>query len=134
MGNVNSYLQSLVVTNPLRESTLRSVIQALDIPQGSRGLDAGSGSRPCCWLKLSDPEDTSREWTFPPTSYRTLSGSQTNRGYRNGFLFAKGMYLVFPSNMIYSIGLGAWTVLDTLPSIPCQHSRNSRALSNPVAA
>jgi len=43
MGDVNSYLQSLVVTNPLRAPTLRSVIQALNLPQGSRGLDAGCG-------------------------------------------------------------------------------------------
>jgi demethylmenaquinone methyltransferase/2-methoxy-6-polyprenyl-1,4-benzoquinol methylase len=41
--DTDHYLQQLVVTNPLRESTLRSVIQALKLPPGSQGLDAGCG-------------------------------------------------------------------------------------------
>lgn len=38
-----AYIQSLTVTNPLREPTLRAAIQALGLPPGSRGLDAGCG-------------------------------------------------------------------------------------------
>ncbi len=37
------YLQRLVVTHPLRESVVREVIRSLQLPQGSRGLDAGCG-------------------------------------------------------------------------------------------
>jgi ubiquinone/menaquinone biosynthesis C-methylase UbiE len=36
-------LQMLYVSNPLREPVLRSAIQALQFPSGSRGLDAGCG-------------------------------------------------------------------------------------------
>jgi len=43
MTDTNSYIQSLLIANPLRESTLRSVIQALQLPAGSKGLDAGCG-------------------------------------------------------------------------------------------
>lgn len=41
--DTDQYLQLGVVTNPLREPTLRSVIQALKLPPGSQGLDAGCG-------------------------------------------------------------------------------------------
>ena len=37
------YMHSLLVANPLRESTLRAVIETLQLPSGSRGLDAGCG-------------------------------------------------------------------------------------------
>lgn len=37
------YIQRLVESNPLREPLLRSVIHALQLPWGSRGLDAGCG-------------------------------------------------------------------------------------------
>ena len=38
-----SYLQSLIRTDPLRESTVRSIIEALQLPIGSKGLDVGCG-------------------------------------------------------------------------------------------
>ncbi|MEA3282837.1 MAG: class I SAM-dependent methyltransferase [Euryarchaeota archaeon] len=41
--DTDSYLWSLVVTGPLQEPVIRSAIQALDLPPGSRGLDAGCG-------------------------------------------------------------------------------------------
>lgn len=41
--DTDSYLQSLVVTGPLQEPVIRSAIQALDLPPGSRGLDVGCG-------------------------------------------------------------------------------------------
>ncbi len=43
MTGVNLYIQSLVEANPLREPVLRSIIQALQLPPGSHGLDAGCG-------------------------------------------------------------------------------------------
>jgi len=46
MTNTNSYLRKLVVSNPLGEPTYRLVIQTLRLPQGSRGLDAGSVHAP----------------------------------------------------------------------------------------
>ena len=41
--DTDTYMQRLVVSNPLIEPTLRSAIQALQLPVGSRGLDAGCG-------------------------------------------------------------------------------------------
>ncbi len=43
MTDTNTYLQMMVVSNPLMEPTVRPAIQALKIPSGSRGLDAGCG-------------------------------------------------------------------------------------------
>jgi demethylmenaquinone methyltransferase/2-methoxy-6-polyprenyl-1,4-benzoquinol methylase len=39
----NPYIQRLLQANPLREPVLRSAIQALQLPPGSRGLDVGCG-------------------------------------------------------------------------------------------
>jgi ubiquinone/menaquinone biosynthesis C-methylase UbiE len=38
-----SYLQKLIITNPLRESVLREAVQSLQLPLGSKGLDVGCG-------------------------------------------------------------------------------------------
>jgi SAM-dependent methyltransferase len=43
MMETDLYLQRLVDSNPLRESILHTVIQALRFPKGSSGLDAGCG-------------------------------------------------------------------------------------------
>ncbi|MBN2149576.1 MAG: class I SAM-dependent methyltransferase [Anaerolineales bacterium] len=43
MTETESYIQSLIVTNPLIEPTMLAAIQALLLPLGSRGLDAGCG-------------------------------------------------------------------------------------------
>lgn len=43
MADTELYIQRLLDSNPLREPLLRSVIQALQLPHGSRGLDAGCG-------------------------------------------------------------------------------------------
>jgi ubiquinone/menaquinone biosynthesis C-methylase UbiE len=43
VDNKDSYLQSLIVTNPLQESVMHRAIRALNLPQGSRGLDVGCG-------------------------------------------------------------------------------------------
>lgn len=43
MTDTELYIQRLLVTNPLREPFLRSIIQSLGLPPGSRGLDAGCG-------------------------------------------------------------------------------------------
>jgi SAM-dependent methyltransferase len=40
---MDSLVQMAYVSNPLREPVLRSAIQALQFPSGSRGLDAGCG-------------------------------------------------------------------------------------------
>ncbi len=39
----DTYLQGLLTTNPLQEPIFRRAIHALDLPQGSRGLDVGCG-------------------------------------------------------------------------------------------
>jgi ubiquinone/menaquinone biosynthesis C-methylase UbiE len=46
------YIQRLLETNPLRKPLLRSIIQSLPIPQGSRGIDAGCGIGLQCQLLL----------------------------------------------------------------------------------
>jgi demethylmenaquinone methyltransferase/2-methoxy-6-polyprenyl-1,4-benzoquinol methylase len=43
MADATIYIQRALEANPLREPTLRSVIQALQLPAGSQGLDAGCG-------------------------------------------------------------------------------------------
>ena len=43
MTDTDTYIQRLEESNPLREPTLRSAIQALRLPSGSRGLDVGCG-------------------------------------------------------------------------------------------
>lgn len=43
MTTTDLYIQRLLESNPLREPTLREIIQALNLPAGSRGLDAGCG-------------------------------------------------------------------------------------------
>jgi len=43
MPTTQEYLDKLLLSNPLRESVIRSAIQALELPAGSRGLDAGCG-------------------------------------------------------------------------------------------
>ena len=48
--DTDSYIHSLLAANPLRESTLRSVIETLQLPAGSRGLDAGCGIGLQCLL------------------------------------------------------------------------------------
>ena len=48
--DTESYIQSLLMANPLRESTLRAMIKALQLPDGSRGLDAGCGIGLQCLL------------------------------------------------------------------------------------
>lgn len=43
MSSINSYIQKLVETAPLRENVIRAAIKALKLPSGSKGLDAGCG-------------------------------------------------------------------------------------------
>jgi SAM-dependent methyltransferase len=41
--DADSYIQRLIVSNSLREPTLRKMVRSLDLPAGSSGLDAGCG-------------------------------------------------------------------------------------------
>lgn len=43
MTDAKLIIQNLLEANPLREPTLRGIIQALQLPPGSHGLDAGCG-------------------------------------------------------------------------------------------
>jgi demethylmenaquinone methyltransferase/2-methoxy-6-polyprenyl-1,4-benzoquinol methylase len=43
MTDIDAYIQRMAVSNPLMEPTVYSAIQALQLPSGSRGLDAGCG-------------------------------------------------------------------------------------------
>jgi len=48
--DMESYIQSLLVNNPLRESIFHAMIKALQLPKGGRGLDAGCGIGLQCLL------------------------------------------------------------------------------------
>jgi ubiquinone/menaquinone biosynthesis C-methylase UbiE len=52
--DTGSYIQSLLVSNPLREPTIREMVRALRLPQGSRGLDAGCGIGLQCLLLATE--------------------------------------------------------------------------------
>ncbi len=52
MNSTDLYIQRLLASNPLRAPLLRSIIQSLQLPQGSRGLDAGCGIGLQCQLLL----------------------------------------------------------------------------------
>ena len=43
MTETNSIIQNLMQANPLREPTLRAIVESLQLPPGSHGLDAGCG-------------------------------------------------------------------------------------------
>jgi ubiquinone/menaquinone biosynthesis C-methylase UbiE len=43
MTDADTYIHKLAISNPLMEPTIRAAIQALQLPVGSRGLDAGCG-------------------------------------------------------------------------------------------
>ena len=43
MTDADPIVQNLLQANPLREPALRSIIQSLQLPRGSQGLDAGCG-------------------------------------------------------------------------------------------
>ena len=43
MPDTDLIIQNLLEANPLREPTLRSIIESLQLPRGSHGLDAGCG-------------------------------------------------------------------------------------------
>jgi demethylmenaquinone methyltransferase/2-methoxy-6-polyprenyl-1,4-benzoquinol methylase len=45
-----SYIKSLLMSDPLRESILREMVRAIQLPAGSRGLDAGCGIGLQCLL------------------------------------------------------------------------------------
>lgn len=44
MPTTQEYLHRLLLSDPLREPVMRAAIQALQLPTGSRGLDAGCGA------------------------------------------------------------------------------------------
>ncbi len=46
----SKYLEQLLTTFSLRKSALKSAVRALDLPQGSKGLDVGCGSGLQCHL------------------------------------------------------------------------------------
>jgi demethylmenaquinone methyltransferase/2-methoxy-6-polyprenyl-1,4-benzoquinol methylase len=52
MSEADLYIQRLLESNPLRRPLIRTIIQALQLPQGSRGLDAGCGIGLQCQLLL----------------------------------------------------------------------------------
>jgi len=64
MTGIDLYIRRLLEANPLREPVLRSAIQALQLPPGSRGLDVGCGIGLQALLLADEvgPEDISPAW------------------------------------------------------------------------
>ncbi|MFC2032632.1 class I SAM-dependent methyltransferase [Chloroflexota bacterium] len=56
--DTNSYIRSLLISNSLRESTLSEMVRALQLPKGSRGLDAGCGIGLQCLLLAEEVGST----------------------------------------------------------------------------
>jgi ubiquinone/menaquinone biosynthesis C-methylase UbiE len=48
--DINSYIQSLLVSRPLRDPILRNMVRFLQLSEGSRGVDAGCGIGLQCLL------------------------------------------------------------------------------------
>ncbi len=48
--DMNSHIQKLLVTNPIRQSILLQMVRTLRLPRGSQGLDAGCGTGHQCLL------------------------------------------------------------------------------------
>jgi len=49
--DMDTYAHKLYLSDFLREPAIRSAIQALQLPSGSRGLDAGLAAILCCWRR-----------------------------------------------------------------------------------
>jgi SAM-dependent methyltransferase len=56
--DTGSYIQSLLESNPLREATVGEMVRALQLPEGSRGLDAGCGIGLQCLLLAGEVGST----------------------------------------------------------------------------
>jgi len=77
--NTDTYLQSLMATKPLQEPIMRRTIHALNLPQGSRGLDAGSACKPSCSQWQWDPPDMSQVLICPRSFWIVREALQKRR-------------------------------------------------------
>jgi demethylmenaquinone methyltransferase/2-methoxy-6-polyprenyl-1,4-benzoquinol methylase len=120
--DTQSDIQNALVSNPLRESTLRAMIRALQLPKGSRGLDAGCGIGLQCLL-LAEEVGLTGHITGLDVSSEILNHGQEivkEAGLSERISFREGdvANLPFDNNTfdwVWSadcIGYGPW---DTLP-------------------
>ena len=56
--DIESYIHIALVSEPLRESTIRKMVKAIQLPAGSRGLDAGCGIGLQCLLLAEEVGST----------------------------------------------------------------------------
>jgi ubiquinone/menaquinone biosynthesis C-methylase UbiE len=56
--DIESYMHSILVSNALRKPILQKMVRALDLPKGSRGLDAGCGVGLECLLLAEEVGQT----------------------------------------------------------------------------
>ncbi len=87
-----SYIQSLIVSNPLRESTLRTMIKVLQLPEGSHGLDAGCGIGLQCPLFVKEVGLTGHVTGLDVSSEMITHGQEIAReaGLSEQLSFQKG--------------------------------------------
>ena len=120
--DIESYIQSLLVSNPLRESTLRAMIRALQLPKGSRGLDAGWGIGLQCLL-LADEVGLTGHVTGLDVSSEMLDRGREivkEAGLSERISFQEGDVANLPfDNNVFDFGYGAQTVWDMAPGNLC---------------
>jgi ubiquinone/menaquinone biosynthesis C-methylase UbiE len=122
MMDIDSYIQKLMVSNSLREPTLLAMVRALQLPKGSRGLDAGCGVGLQC-LQLAEEVGPSGHVTGLDISAEMLDYGRKivkDAGLSERISFQEGdvVNLPFEDNTfdwVWSadcVGYGPW---DTIP-------------------
>jgi demethylmenaquinone methyltransferase/2-methoxy-6-polyprenyl-1,4-benzoquinol methylase len=125
--DTESYIQSVLVMNSLRESTLRAMIKALQLPAGSCGLDAGCGIGLQCLL-LADEVGLTGHVTGLDVSSEMLDRGQEivkEAGLPERISFQEGdvANLPFDNNVfdwVWSadcVGYGPWEPLPLLKEL-----------------
>jgi len=125
--DTESYIQSALVSNPLRESILRAMIKALQLPKGSRGLDAGCGIGLQCLLLAEEVGLTGHVTGLDVSSEMLDRGREIVKeaGLSEGISFEEGdvANLPFDNNAfdwVWSsdcVGYGPWEPLPLLKEL-----------------
>ena len=92
VDNTDSYLQGLIVTNPLQEPIFRRAIHALDLPPGSQGLDVGCGTglQTIMLAEAVEPADMSQALIYPRNSWLMRETLQRRRASLSRSPFRRG--------------------------------------------
>ena len=115
------YVQMANVFNCLREPMLRSAIQALQLPSGSQGLDAGCGIGLQALLLAESvgPAGHATGLDLSPEFLAHAKDIVREAGLPERVSFRGETFASFPSMMTPLIGHGVWLAWDTRPLSPC---------------